>query len=56
MMSIYEVRTNTVKYFENLDKSDERELLTKLKLRSVFFPERDGSGDLDEKILLNRLL
>jgi hypothetical protein len=55
MISIYEVKTQTVKYYENFDKSDERELLTKLKLRSVFSLERDGSGDLDEKILLNRL-
>jgi hypothetical protein len=56
MISIYEVKTQTVKYYENLEKSDERELLTKLKLRSVFSLERDGKlEDIEEKILLNRL-
>ncbi len=55
MMSIYEVKTQTVKYYENLEKSDEREILTKLKLRSVFSLERDGSKDIEEKILLKRL-
>ncbi len=55
MMSIYDVKTQTIKYYENYDKTDDRELLTKLKLRSVFSLERDGAADLDEKILLNRL-
>lgn len=55
MISIYDVKTKTVKYFENLEKSDEREMLTKLKLRTVFSLERDGSKVIEDKIIIKRL-